>query len=179
MHIVFYSALFSALSVLLQLIFIGSPEYLLSLDPIRIGLSAVVSTILFLIADIVNERFGFRTTLFMIMAGILAQGAAIIVAHFVGTRIEFPLAIFGLFGILSGEIADAAIYALMRRMTGERFLLTRTFCSTTAALFIEGATLLYAAPALILIAPQFTWKFLASLINLPIVYFFRKSLFGK
>jgi uncharacterized PurR-regulated membrane protein YhhQ (DUF165 family) len=179
MHIAFFSALFAALSVSLQVVFIGSPEYLLSLDPIRIGISAVISTLLFLVADIVNERFGLKATLFMISTGILAQSAAIIGAHFVGTHIEFSLAVFGIFGILSGEITDATIYALMRRLTGERFLLSRTFCSTTAALFIEGATLLYAAPALVLIAPQFTWKFLASLLNLPIVYFFRKRLFGK
>jgi len=179
MHKVFFFAVFAVFSVLLQLVFIGSPEYLLSLDPIRIGISAVISTLLFLVADIVNERFGFKATLLMIMLGILAQAAAIVGAHFVGVHIEFSLAVFGIFGILSGEITDATIYALMRRFTGERFLLLRTFVSTTAALFIEGATLLYAAPALVLIAPQFTWKFLASLVNLPIVYFFRKNLFGK
>jgi uncharacterized PurR-regulated membrane protein YhhQ (DUF165 family) len=178
MPVVFFSLLYAILSVLLQCVFLGSPEYILSLDPIRIGLSAVISTASFLVADIVNERYGFEATMGMIIFGIFAQGLTVTTAHVLGIHVG-PLMLLGLTGLLCAEVADAAIYAGMRRLTGERFLLLRTFCSTTTGLLIESAALLSAAPALILIAPQFTWKFLGSLLNLPIVFFFRERLFGK
>lgn len=178
MHIVFFTSLFCVLSVLAQCIFLGAPEYLLSLDPARVIASAIVSAMLFLVADVVNERYGLRATIKIVIWGILFQGLTIFIAQRAGMRVEFSLAIFGLAGLFFGEMIDAVIYAGMRKMTGERYLLLRTFCGNTIALVIEGVTLLYAAPTLILIAPQFTWKFLASLLNLPIVYFFRKRLFN-
>lgn len=179
MHILSFTVFFCVLSVLFQFIFIGSPEYLLSLDPLRIGLSAVVSTLLFLVADVVNERYGLKITLRMIVFGILAQGIAIACANAAGIHVELALATFGLVGLFFGEVADASIYAAMRRYTGDRFLVLRTFVSTTVAILIEGAMLFYAATNLVLIIPQFTWKFLFSLLNLPTVFFFRKRLFGQ
>lgn len=178
MPIVSLVVLYALLSLLLQCVFLGSPEYILSLDPLRVGLSAVISTASFLIADIVNERYGFKATLGMILIGIVTQGLAVTTAHVLGIHVG-PLMLLSLAGLLCAEVADAAIYAGMHRLTDERFLLLRTFCSTTTGLLIESAALLSVAPALILIAPQFTWKFLGSLLNLPIVFFFRERLFEK
>jgi hypothetical protein len=56
----------------------------------------------------------------------------------------------------------------MKKQTGARLLALRTFLSTTAAIVIESAFLVFAAPALMFVVPQFIGKFVLSLVNIPI-----------
>jgi uncharacterized PurR-regulated membrane protein YhhQ (DUF165 family) len=168
MRVNFLSVFFCIFSVAAQLVLLSSAEYIFSTTPFLLITTAATAAILFLLADILNERYGLRVTIFTIIAGVLLQALVLYGAMMSGREIVFSIASFSLMGLLVGDLADAVLYAWMKKQTGARLLALRTFLSTTAAIVIESAFLVFAAPALMFVVPQFIGKFVLSLVNIPI-----------
>ena len=165
----FLPLIFCGLSGLAQYVLIDTPGYLLSNATDQLVFSTLIGVIVLLIADIVNERYGFLVTLRMVTFGALTQGIVVFAAHVFGVDVPPALAVLGLSGVLCGDIADAGVYALMRKRNGERLLSLRTFASNTTGIIFECAILLLVVPSFGLLAPQFIWKFIASLVCIPLI----------
>lgn len=177
MNVLRLTVLFCVFSVLAQVISVNTSGYVFSVSPMRLFLSALVSVPLLLIADITNERYGFRATLRLVVFGVVFQAATIALAHVLGWKASPFVVFIGLAGIFLGDIADALVYAGFRRMTKERLFVFRAFCSNTTALCVEAGVLFFIVPSFTIIASQFEWKFLASLLALPIIIFLHRNFF--
>lgn len=165
-------------------------------DMTLIGPAGVlVFSVTFLLTDIVNEAFGRKATHKMIFIGFIAQ-VAVSFFLWLGTQFspapswaENSDAWNGFFGMvprimlaswaafLISENLDAALFAWLRRKTGERHLWLRNVLSTLPSLLVDSLIFIPLAfwgipgvPLLVLIKGQTIAKWIVGIVNIPFMY---------
>lgn len=160
----------------------------------------LVFSITYLLADIVNEKFGRKETQKMILIAFISQVAMV---FFFWLGIKFPPApfwtiqgtweqIFGLvpritlaswISFIITENFDAYVYAWFKKLTKGKHLWTRNAFSSIPSLLLDSLIFIPIAffgiaPILPLIVGQTAIKWLVGLINIPFMYL-NKAILGK
>jgi uncharacterized PurR-regulated membrane protein YhhQ (DUF165 family) len=164
--------LFALLSILAQIVLLASPDYFFLQGAPALLLSSVLSVGLFILVDMVNERWGFRSAAYMVTIGSLLQGMTIVIAVMMGQTLPALTVTLLLLGVWCGDLVDTAVYASMKRRTGAHLIWLRILLSTSCALCIEVLFFVgvVGVPVFSLFAPQLVWKFIALFVSIPLVH---------
>lgn len=170
------------ISVLTQIVLFTAPDYFFIQGALLSFYLTLLALGLFILTDIVNERWGPRVTATIVTIGIIAQGITIMVALLMGQPYPpMPAVFLLLFGAWCGDILDTVVYAYLKMKTKERLLWVRVLVSTSCALGVDMIffVIVVGVPVLSVFTPQLIWKFVALVASIPFVYFLHHRIFGK
>lgn len=160
-------------SVLTQIVLFTAPDYFFIRGAFLSFYLTLLALGLFILTDIVNERFGPRVTAYIVTIGILSQGLTIMIALLMGQPYPpTPMVFLLLFGAWCGDLLDTVVYAYFKKRTKERLLWLRVFLSTSCALTVDALFFVgvVSVPISSLFTPQIIWKFVALIASIPLVY---------
>lgn len=167
-------------SVLVQIILFTAPDYFFTQGALLTFYLTLLSLGLFILTDIVNERFGPRVAAAIVTLGFFAQGLTIMIAFAMGQPYPPMTTVFLLlFGAWCGDILDTIVYAYLKRQTKEKLLWLRVLLSTSCALAVNllfFVVVLGVSPSA-LFATQLAWNFVAIVASIPLVYMLHHRLF--
>jgi len=158
--------------------------------------TVVIFAVTFLIAGIVNERFGRKEVQRMILIAVFCQLALVVFSYIILKAVPAPFFtnqaafenVFGLvprivaaslIAFLISENTDAYLFAGLRKVTNNKHLWMRGAFSSLPSMIIDSAVFITIAfygimPVVPLIIGQTIIKWLVGVIDIPFMYLARK-----
>lgn len=167
------ASLVALISVLTQIVLFTAPDYFFIRGALLSFYLTILSLGLFILTDIVNERFGPRVAATVVTLGIFFQGITIMIALAMGQPYPPTSAVFLLlFGAWCGDLLDTVVYAYLKRKTKERLLWLRVLLSTSCAIGVDAVFFVgvVSVPLSSLFTSQIIWKLIALIASIPLVY---------